>query len=325
MGRLRLLIADARPVRRQRLRSEIVRQDGFEIAGVCGSLMEAYSAVESGAADAVLICESFRALPEYRMFIDLAKLIHVAIVPVADNVETLAPLLAELSRVARNPMVHPRLPARSAYTAARAIVPSGTAPFAAGDPIIVIGASTGGVEALHRVLSAFPADCAPTLVVQHIRGDFSAAFADRLNRACQPQVAEAVDGQPLARGSILVAPGDQQHLEIHGRVPVCRLASTPPVNGHRPSVDALFATAVAYGPQVVAALLTGMGRDGARGLLSIREAGGHTIAQDRESSTVYGMPRVAAELGAAMEILPLESISGAILRAVSQTRNRCAV
>jgi two-component system chemotaxis response regulator CheB len=245
------------------------------------------------------------------MFADLAALLGVSLVPLDDD----GP--APLRRIAGLP----RLAASPSIDSAAARPTSAGRQVSLDDPIVVIGASTGGVEALHRLLSEFPADCPPTLVVQHIRGDFTPAFADRLNRACKEHVLEAVDGRPLARGEILIAPGASRHLQLAHAAPVCRLVEAPPLTGHRPSVDALFRSAAGRGQQIAAALLTGMGQDGARGLLAIREAGGHTVAQDRDTSTVYGMPRVAAEIGAAVDILPLDRIAGALLRAAARTRD----
>ncbi|WP_238365936.1 CheB methylesterase domain-containing protein [Mesobacterium pallidum] len=184
--------------------------------------------------------------------------------------------------------------------------------------LIVIGSSTGGIEALHTVLSEFAEDCPPTLVVQHIRENFTAAFVQRANKLVRPQVVEAENNMILEKGTVYVAPGAAQHLEID-RAPglVCRLREGPPISGHRPSVDALFDSAarqVGTRLRVIGVLLTGMGADGARGLLGIREAGGHTVAQDEETSVVYGMPRAAAELGAAVEVLPLNRIARAIAK-----------
>ncbi|MGR3802768.1 CheB methylesterase domain-containing protein [Marinibacterium profundimaris] len=191
--------------------------------------------------------------------------------------------------------------------------------------IVVIGASTGGVEALSTVLSHFPADCPPTLVVQHIGHDFVAGFARRLNRICRASVAEAVDGAPIASGQVLVAPGQPAHLTIAPRATTCRLTPTEPVSGHRPSVDALFSSAARLGSSIVAVLLTGMGRDGADGMLQIRQAGGHTIAQDEATSVVYGMPRVAFELGGVTEKLPIERIGPALLQAADHLEKGRAI
>ncbi|SEA75599.1 CheB methylesterase domain-containing protein [Rubrimonas cliftonensis] len=180
--------------------------------------------------------------------------------------------------------------------------------------LIAIGASTGGVEALVTVLSRFPANTPPTVVVQHMPQNFTGSFAARLDTLCAPSVAEAWDGAPLEQGRIYVAPGGATHLEVEwGAVRCVRLTPTPPVNRHRPSVDVAFHSIVRAGASgVVAALLTGMGRDGAEGLRAIRAAGGRTIAQDRATCVVFGMPRAAIEIGAVDVGTPLESIADEI-------------
>lgn len=184
----------------------------------------------------------------------------------------------------------------------------------AGVNLIAIGASTGGVEALLSVLSRFPADAPPTVVVQHMPPLFTASFAARLDALCAPTVREAWDGAPLEAGRVYVAPGGPAHLEVQW-TPArrCRLTPSDPVNRHRPSVDVAFASiARASVPGVVGVLLTGMGRDGAEGLRALRAAGARTIAQDRESSVVYGMPRAALEIGAVDRATPLDAIAEAI-------------
>ncbi|MFD1914429.1 chemotaxis protein CheB [Halodurantibacterium flavum] len=190
-------------------------------------------------------------------------------------------------------------------------------------PIVCIGASTGGVTVLEQILEAFPADCPPTMIVQHIRGSFSAGLAERLNRLYRPEVSEARTGAPLLPGHVYLAPGDQHHLEMRMQPGAqCRLTTGERVSGHRPSVDALFRSVADRAPPGVAAILTGMGRDGAQGLLQLRHRGWHTIAQDAQSSTVYGMPRVAAEIGAVDEVLPGAAIGPAILRACNRITQR---
>ncbi|MDR7124922.1 CheB methylesterase domain-containing protein [Pseudotabrizicola sp. 4114] len=182
--------------------------------------------------------------------------------------------------------------------------------------VIVIGASTGGVEALHTLLSEFPCDCPPTFVVQHMRPGFVDSFVTGLNRACAAEVVLAEDRQIARPGRIHVAPAGDLHLALSAQTGlILRLIDAPLVQGHRPAVDQLFLSAALLRPAPVAALLTGMGRDGAHGLLQIRRAGGHTIAQDEASSVVYGMPRAARDLGAAAQILPLRLIAAALLRA----------
>ena len=187
------------------------------------------------------------------------------------------------------------------------------------DRIIAIGSSTGGVEALITILSRFPANCPPTVVTQHMPATFTKSFSERLDRLCAPKVAEAHDGALLESGRIYIAPGGETHLEIGGSGALrCRLSAGPAVNGHRPSVDVLFrSVAKVAGDRAVGAILTGMGRDGAEGLLAMRRAGARTIGQDESSSVVYGMPKVAFEIGAVERQAPLERISAELLKAPS--------
>jgi len=180
--------------------------------------------------------------------------------------------------------------------------------------IIALGASTGGVEALLTVLAGLPATCPPTLVVQHMKPDFLPRFPMRLAEACRARVIAAEDGDVLRSGHIYVAATPDAHLSVEmRRQPVCRCIPGPAVSGHRPSVDQLFHSLAHFGTRVSAALLTGMGRDGAAGLLAIRKAGGVTIAQNEATCVVYGMPRVAVEIGAADYELALPRIASALM------------
>ena len=186
--------------------------------------------------------------------------------------------------------------------------------------LIVIGASTGGVEALRSVLPNLPAGLPPIAVVQHISPYFSKAVAGRLDTLCPIPVVEAEDGMILQRGTCVVAPGDF-HLALtwQGEGYKTRLMQTPPVHHCRPSVDVLFrSVAESGGKNVVAALLTGMGSDGAMGMEAIRKAGGRTIAEHEKTCVVYGMPRAAIELGVVDLVLPLPQIAGAIVDAVAR-------
>jgi two-component system, chemotaxis family, protein-glutamate methylesterase/glutaminase len=211
---------------------------------------------------------------------------------------------------------------RSIRPAAPAPRSSATAIAGAAPPpnLIVIGASTGGVEALHVLLSAFPADCPPTLIVQHINGCFANAIAQSLNAEVAPRVRMAESDLPLSRGEVLLAPGNDRHLQIASagsRAWRCVLREGDPVTGHRPSVDRLFAsTASTLGPdrgkQALGILLTGMGQDGAQGMAQLASIGARTIAQDQASCVVFGMPRAAIELGAVGEVLPLNRIGPAV-------------
>lgn len=177
--------------------------------------------------------------------------------------------------------------------------------------LIAIGASTGGVEALHHILPSFPVNCPPTVIVQHISAAFAPAMADRLDKQCAVKVQLVESGMPLLPGHVYLAPGNDRHAVVSsaGRLTATMKVSDP-VSGHRPSIDVLFdSVARSLGQAAVGILLTGMGQDGARGLLAMRQAGAHTIAQDQATCTVYGMPRAAADLGAAEKILPLPRIA----------------
>jgi len=190
------------------------------------------------------------------------------------------------------------------------------ADFRVGRKIVAIGSSTGGVEALIAVLQKFPRNCPPTVITQHMPPTFTKSFAERLNRLCAPVVEEATDGARLEIGKIYLAPGGERHLQVsNASAPCCRLVERPPVNGHRPSVDVLFdSVAELAGRNAVGVILTGMGRDGASGLLKMRHAGARTIGQNEKTCVVYGMPRVAHELGAVEHQLPLASIGEEILK-----------
>jgi two-component system, chemotaxis family, protein-glutamate methylesterase/glutaminase len=183
-------------------------------------------------------------------------------------------------------------------------------------PVIVIGASTGGTEALRAILTSLPADAPPVVVVQHMPGAFTGAFARRLDSLCAIRVQEAQNGEPLRPGVALIAPGGRQ-LEILKRVPgyAVRIYDGPTVSGHRPSVDVLFhSAAAALGGRGIGALLTGMGADGADGLLAMRKRGAYTIAQNEDTSVVFGMPKEAIERGGAADVLPLDRIATALLQ-----------
>jgi two-component system, chemotaxis family, protein-glutamate methylesterase/glutaminase len=186
-----------------------------------------------------------------------------------------------------------------------------------GGKLVAMGSSTGGVEALLTILSRFPADCPPTVITQHMPPSFTRSFADRLNRTCAPTVAEASDGAPLAPGHVYIAPGGSRHLRVGGSAGQrCLLVEGDLENGHRPSVDILFQSVAQHaGANAIGVILTGMGRDGAEGLLAMREAGARTIGQDEASCIVYGMPKVAHQMGAVERQLPLHRIADAVLDA----------
>jgi two-component system chemotaxis response regulator CheB len=185
--------------------------------------------------------------------------------------------------------------------------------------VVVIGASTGGTDVLKGLLDAMPADAPPMVIVQHMPEHFTAAFARRLNETSAMTVREAAAGEIVRAGTALVAPGDR-HVALRwvGRGTLgVELHEGPLVNRHRPSVDVLFMSAArVLGASAIGVLLTGMGRDGAKGLLDLRKAGAHTIAQDEATSVVFGMPRAAIELGAARKVVAADRIGTELLEAV---------
>lgn len=181
--------------------------------------------------------------------------------------------------------------------------------------LLAVGASTGGTEAIKEVLLGMPTNCPPIVITQHIPPVFSTTFADRMNRTCAITVYEAQNGMQLESGCAYLAPGDR-HLQIEKRGGnlYTKLLDSEPVNRHKPAVEVLFDSVCSVaGANVVAALLTGMGKDGAEALLRLKEVGAHTIAQDQQSSVVWGMPGAAVQIDAAREVLPLEKISARML------------
>jgi two-component system chemotaxis response regulator CheB len=186
----------------------------------------------------------------------------------------------------------------------------------------LIGASTGGVAALEAVLPALAPDGPPVVIVQHMPGNFLISFADRLNRNLVQNVSLARENMPLSRGDIVLAPSEGQHTEIIRRNGewMCKFVDNNPPALHCPAVDTLFKSAVLDASCVSAALLTGLGRDGAEGLKALADAGAATFGQDEETCVVYGMPRAAKALGAVQKELPLERIGHALSESEGKKR-----
>lgn len=184
--------------------------------------------------------------------------------------------------------------------------------------IIFVGASTGGTEALKTFLLGVPANCPPILIVQHMPESFTASFAKRLDGLCAPQISEAQGNEKVEAGKVYIAPG-HSHLQIRRGASgyLTEILATPPVNRHRPSVDVLFDSAASLvGRQAIGVILTGMGKDGAQGLLRMRQAGASTFGQDEASCVVYGMPREAFLIGAVEEQCPLNDMARRVMAAV---------
>ena len=223
----------------------------------------------------------------------------------------LAGQLAELVKAAAKSRVraHAALPTGlPTAAAAAAYVPRA-------DAMIAIGASTGGVESLIELLRGFPANCPPTVIVQHMPEAYVPTFAARLDRLSAPSVGVARAGTPLEAGHVYVAPGGSHHLEITGSsLRRCRLVADEKMSGHRPSVDRLFLSVARWaGASAVGAILTGMGADGAAGLKAMKDRGATTIGQDEDSCVVYGMPAAAKQMGAVTVQLPLARVAARLL------------
>jgi two-component system chemotaxis response regulator CheB len=256
-----------------------------------------------------------------------AGAVDVVAKPAANTAKALQEAGAELRDVARA-AASARLRRRAAGApvpikveaklSADAVIPVrrvGSLSLPATDPIVCIGASTGGTEAILEVIERLPVDCPPVLVVQHMPERFTAGFARRLDSLCAVEVKEAQDGDRLVSGRVLIAQGGR-HLAVArtGLAYSARVVEGPPVSRHRPSVDVLFRSAAQQaGVNALGILLTGMGDDGAAGLFEMRQAGAATIAQDEASSVVFGMPREAIQRGAAERILPLHRMAREIV------------
>ncbi len=188
------------------------------------------------------------------------------------------------------------------------------------DTIIAIGSSTGGTEAVKQVLEMLPPHTPPILITQHMPERFTKTWADRMNELCRISVKEAQDGDSVLPGHALIAPGSfHMTLVRSGARYTVRINQDPPVNRHRPSVDVMFASVAQYaGANAIGVILTGMGGDGAKEMLTMKQAGAFTIAQDEASCVVFGMPKEAIKAGAVDKVLPLDDIAGAILAHVSR-------
>jgi len=236
--------------------------------------------------------------------------------PTVDVSSGMHELATELQNKVKN-AARTRVRARPAQTHAPAPRPPRPQLNRATGKIVVIGASTGGVEALKALLMDLPSDCPPILITQHMPARFTGAFARRLDNECPMRISEAVHNERIEPGHVYIAPGSH-HLELAraGNQYVCSLHDGPPVSGHRPSVDVLFRSAARVaGSTTIGVILTGMGKDGAEGMYELRQAKGITLGQDESSSLVYGMPRAAFERGSVMRQYTLAEMGDAIIEA----------
>ncbi|WP_322994672.1 chemotaxis response regulator protein-glutamate methylesterase [Castellaniella sp.] len=220
---------------------------------------------------------------------------------------------------------HARLRPRSAHADDAPARPRLAGNFSTTEKLIMIGSSTGGTEAIRHVLEPLPANSPAIMITQHMPAGFTKSFVQRLDGLCAVHVHEAEDGQRVLPGHVYLAPGGVAHMKLarSGANYVVKLEYSDPVNRHRPSVDVLFQSAAQVaGKNAVGVILTGMGKDGAQGLLAMRQAGARTFAQDEASCVVFGMPREALLIGAAEEAVPLDEISERILKSAGAYGHR---
>lgn len=230
---------------------------------------------------------------------------------------------ASRARVRQNPQPHAAA-AAAAHGHAGAAAPLINNPLVSTEKLIIIGASTGGTEAIREVLTPLPPDAPAVLIAQHMPPGFTRSFAQRLNGLCRISVKEAEHGERVLPGHAYIAPG-HAHLLLarSGANYIAHLSDEPPVNRHRPSVDVLFRSAAQHaGKNALGVILTGMGRDGAAGLLEMKKAGAYTFAQDEASCVVFGMPREAIAMGGVDDVAPLSDMSRRIMARLASMGDR---
>ncbi|MEL6639795.1 MAG: CheB methylesterase domain-containing protein [Pseudomonadota bacterium] len=319
---MKVLIAHQSLLRLSRVKHRVMALiDGVDIREAA-SLTDTYHLAEHAEPHCVIIAEELAEKPEFELLASLFRIMEISCIIMTDSPDAthIHPIFPDIRVVpdhaledairqtvrlapsAPNPSAPDKRPARDTETY---------------DPerLILIGASTGGIDALLTVTRHFDHQSPPVMIVQHTGGSFAKSLIRLLDGASPAKVIAASDGMPLSLGHVYLAPDDQAHLAITPRRnPHIALHHDAAVSGHRPSVDALFSSAVPQAAKVSAALLTGMGKDGAAGLTKLRQAGAYTIGQDRKTSVVYGMPRIAKEMGGVCAQLPIQQIGPALLK-----------
>jgi two-component system, chemotaxis family, protein-glutamate methylesterase/glutaminase len=338
--KIRILIVDDSPTLRAVIGAVLRRAGDFEIVGEAADPLQAREAIKALNPDAITLDLEMPHMSGLDFLERLMRLRPMPVVVVSSWTQASADLTVDalalgafecvakpqagnvLTALEKLPDIL-RAAVRSSHSIslAEGHACSAGSEFRPSDRIVAIGASTGGVESLISVISAMPENCPPTIITQHIPGTFSSSFARRMDQNSRATVQEGYEGAPLVPGRIYLAPASLDcHMGIEGSSSLkCKLIHAPPVSGHLPSVDVMFKSASAYGQRMVGVILTGMGKDGADGLLEIRKAGGTTIGQDEATSVVYGMPKAAWQIGAVEKQMPLSAISGEILERCAET------
>ncbi|MCB5187963.1 chemotaxis response regulator protein-glutamate methylesterase [Methylobacillus caricis] len=243
---------------------------------------------------------------------------------IADGMHEYSELIADKIRAASKARMFARKPPSAADNNAAPTLPTLGNPLTSSEKLIIVGASTGGTEAIKTFLMRMPSDCPGILITQHMPAGFTKSFANRLDNLCKISVSEAQGGERILPGHAYIAPG-HAHLLLarSGANYVTQLDEGPPVSRHRPSVDVLFESAATYaGKNAIGVILTGMGRDGASGMLKMKEAGAYNFAQDEATCVVFGMPKEAIAAGGVHEVAPLQDIPGKVLQHLAASGSR---
>jgi two-component system chemotaxis response regulator CheB len=341
MSRIRVVVVDDSPTMRGLISAALRRDPELEVVGAAGDPLEARETIKALNPDVITLDIEMPNMNGLEFLERIMRLRPMPVVmvstltqagaeaslralelgavdcvakPTSASAGGLSDLAARVKAAARA-----RVRGRSEADTRAPITRNG---YGGSSDLVAIGSSTGGVEALLNVLEHFPSNCPATVITQHMPATFTKSFASRLDRACGGRVEEAYDGAPIEPGRVYLAPGGVAHLEVVRSGGLrCRLREGEPINGHRPSVDALFTSvARAVGGAAVGAILTGMGRDGAEGLKAMRLAGAHTVGQDEASSVVYGMPKAAFEIGAVERQASIGEVGSIILSLCEKKR-----
>ena len=325
MHKTSVLIASPSPIKRAKLARLIAGLPDLEVIGLTEDLPETFNLAEARAPDVVVIAEEYCRMDEWSAMRTLFRELNSAWIVLASDPANPPTGLPDMR--ADEPLLDTSLPPEVvlerirkalALKRQRRVIPRATVQALRAPKhnfVVVMGASTGGVDTLLTILSSFPEDCPPTAIVQHTGRGFSDSLVRLLDRRCRAEVVAATDGLEMAPGRICVAAGLDGHLHLKAGNPLrCQVLPGPPVSGHVPSADVLFRSALALAPNVVGVILTGMGQDGAAGLLDLRRAGCQTLGQDAATSVVFGMPKAAQSLGAVQRLLPDRDIAAEIMR-----------
>ncbi len=342
---VRVLVVDDSPLTRALLRNSLARHPQIQVIGVAGDGVEALAQIRTLRPDVVTLDLEMPRLDGLGVLAQAAEKTPASFVvvssltragaqhtfaaldagaadyltkPPAGDAQGLSLfrdlLVAKVlaAAQARHRPAAPAEPQRAHAAVSAPHLPPGTAR----GWVVAIGISCGGPQSLHAILPAFPSDFVPIVITQHMPAQFTAPFAQHLDAACAMRVREATNGERLEPGTILIAPGDRHLCVVRaGTELAVRLDDGPPVSGHRPSVNVMLrSVARACGRRAVGVVMTGMGRDGADGVVALADAGAQTIAQDEQSSYVYGMPRAAAQTGRVGRVVPLAQIPATIAR-----------